>query len=299
MNQVRILLYVGLVILVILLLVSLCDNKNQRYGEKQRRYRSYEDYANTPKSSVPEQPFTTGTVYNSWNTDIPDRGDVLANQEVNNKLNKLNNIPGQELPLNLAEQHYLAKNPNTFIPQSMDPFDQTPGHPHFNMNKSNCPVEPTELQMDKYIKDVVFSYPNINYSPLSYTKSQIDQQRNKFLDFNKYINNTSGDQIDAVDKVQQLYYSDNNDLSRSNYGCAKIKDLYDGLTTLPSNHCKNNLDPRVKNVFANNDLTGNFGKQYEDDFWKYKNERVDNGGDFFDHVQAHDDNAHYQMEVGK
>jgi len=174
--------------------------------------------------------------------------------------------------------------------------------PHFN--KGGCMIEQTSIDMDRYVKhmlmrelphcgseesdseesNMVGEEPNhpVNAEPKS-SKSEIEGYHAGQLDFYDKVNGSSKDGPDMVDKVNEFTMGSGKDCG------VKIKDVFDKMTTGNTATCIKQSDydrinalPMYKTKVAN-------GNTYSDDMWRYKDEKVSNGGNFYRDIAPSDD----------
>lgn len=182
--------------------------------------------------------------------------------------------------------------------------------PHFN--KGGCMIEQTSVDMDRYVKNMLMrelphcgseesddssadseenqmSGPDheINEKPKA-SNVDIEGYYADHLNFYDKVNGSSKDEPDMVDKV--------NEFTMGSGKCGvKIQDVYDKMTTGDTAECvkKSNYDrvnalPLYKTKVAN-------GNMYSDDMWRYENEKVSNGGNFYGSVAPSDNNGSGHM----
>lgn len=173
--------------------------------------------------------------------------------------------------------------------------------PHFN--KGGCMIEQTSIDMDRYVKNMLMrelphcgsegslseesnmvGEPNheVNAGPKA-SKSEIEGYHAGQLDFYDKVNGSSKDEPDMVDKINEFTMGSGKDCG------VKIKDVFDKMTTGDTATCIKQSDydrinalPMYKTKVAN-------GNTYSDDMWRYKDEKVSNGGNFYGDIAATDD----------
>lgn len=150
-------------------------------------------------------------------------------------------------------------------PYKDDDFSVSPGY---------TPVTPT----DKYNN----TNPKINVKSFN----------NDFFQFRDFTEQNSSMRYDSVDKIQDMTL--NGELEKMNLGGSKIRDIYDALASNDVNLYKK---PCVRLPFFD-DINpdgysyqpGTPGMHLVPDDWKYKNEKVINGGNFMTNIVGNDPN---------
>ena len=90
-----------------------------------------------------------------------------------------------------------------------------------------CENDNTDFHVDDFIRRSLINDAVCNPSK-KYTRKEIDEYRDNFFSFNSSINQSSHT-VDMVDKINDLYLSENNDIA-ADYNNKPIKDLFNGLT---------------------------------------------------------------------
>ena len=170
-----------------------------------------------------------------------------------------------------------------------------------NRNKTkNCVIDETEADADIFIRKRLLNGENYR-SPKNYSNNDLKKYRDTHFAFRNNIWQSSND-VDMVDKINDMYLSGDYDLTRNRKG-TKIADLFDELTknenklTQP---CITNvttekgieriLDQKTKKIEGHN------GNMLSNDRWIYNQEKTINGGNFYDNIKPNeeDHNQEYQ-----
>lgn len=143
---------------------------------------------------------------------------------------------------------------------------------------SGCPVKDVEDENLIYLKDYLLG----ERVPCPLPSQTIDQFNKNFFDFrDKYTYQNSSMHEDPVDFIQNLYLSGNLDEARM-YPNMKIKDIFDSATqgiNLYERSCVRipEFDNAIPDGYRYN--AGTPGTLLTRDKWRYKNEKVMNGGE--------------------
>lgn len=158
-----------------------------------------------------------------------------------------------------------------------------------------CTVCDNDVQVDDYLRRNLLSHANIcdkDKINKDTDRDTLEKYRNDFFGFKNSVNQTSNTD-DMVDRVNDLYLSGNADISRNHKGVA-IKDLFDGLTKGPDIYNGNcvraaDLDSITQEpAYKSN---GFRGEAYTRDNWVYGEEKVTNGGSFYENIYGRDPEA--------
>jgi hypothetical protein len=174
--------------------------------------------------------------------------------------------------------------------------------PHFN--KGGCMIEQTSINMDRYIKNMLMRElphcgsegslseesnmvgegPNhpINAGPNS-SKSEIEGYHVGQLDFYDKVNGSSKNGPDMVDKINEFTMGSGKDCG------VKIKDVFDKMTTGDTARCIKQSDYDRINALPMYKTNVAIGNMYSDDMWRYKDEKVSNGGKFYGDIEPFND----------
>lgn len=130
-----------------------------------------------------------------------------------------------------------------------------------------------------------------------YSREKLQGYRDNFFDFRSHLwQQSSG--VDAVDRMNEQLYLGDGDLPKSKLG-KNISDVYDSLTKdkYHKDHCvlSQNLDDINKS--PQYVMPATLGDYYTRDDWVYNEDRVMNGGLFYDGVSGLDPLMHDQMAV--
>lgn len=154
--------------------------------------------------------------------------------------------------------------------------------PKFYNNK--CTVQQTEQDLDSYIRSQLLVNSN------SCDNKKLANYRDRHFGFRDKIWQTSND-IDMVDKINDMYLSGNQDLSRNHNGLL-ISDIFNGLT---QNNTDNKMKPTEHEVLLQH---GHNGYSLSDIIWTYdNNEKPMNGGSFYNNITAFDNNGQLNQSV--
>ncbi len=123
-------------------------------------------------------------------------------------------------------------------------------------------------------------------------RKELSNYRDKFFAFRNSVNQTSND-IDEVDKLNNLYLEGKGDISKSFQGktIAQVFDQLTGNQDLYSKKCIRQLAP-IAEVRA-----GHNGGMHTGNIWQYDNEKTMNGGEFFGGIEPSDNTNILQQAV--
>jgi hypothetical protein len=156
-------------------------------------------------------------------------------------------------------------------------------NPHFH--SGDCVVDEMNANMDKYIKHILMkSHPGYTkrHAPAEdrNSKKSVKGYHSSQLDFYDRVNGSSKDNADAVDKMNKRL------LNGSEQCGVKIQDVYDKMTTGNIAAEARASERSHANVLPNYKSETSTGKTYDDDMWRYSNEKVSNGGQFYGGIKA-------------
>lgn len=142
-----------------------------------------------------------------------------------------------------------------------------------------------ENKNDRYVREFVLGGRTI--CPKKFTQEEIKEYKTNFFGFNDKINNSSSAGVDMVDKINES----------NNYEGKKISDIFNELTQNKEKECGNPkciIPPQIdiNHHTGSYKETGHFGKIFSRYHWKYEDDNVNNGGKFYDNIEASD----YGME---
>ena len=150
--------------------------------------------------------------------------------------------------------------------------------------KNDCCVEKnikTDFYIDKFHENNCLTQPQ-----------STKQFNNNFFKFRDYTNDNSSITLDSVDKMTNLIL--NGDLGQTRYPNTKISDIFDNLTKGPE--LNSYQKPFIKIPKFDNTMHDGYNYKFVTgmlntrDNWKYKNERVMNGGSFMNNIYPDDKN---------
>lgn len=161
-----------------------------------------------------------------------------------------------------------------------------------------CPIQETDYENDRYIKEFVlggkFNCGTKAEEPKSFSRQEIKDYQDEVFGFNNNVNKSSSEGVDVVDKLNEIYTSRNNELD-GNTG-KKISEVFDRLTQNAidrKKQCANPdciIPPELDNQYRNGFYTenANMGKTYTRYNLRYETDDVNNGGKFYNDVEASD-----------
>lgn len=206
-----------------------------------------------------------------------------------------------------------AKMPNTEN-NVVKPYDVNPNDDKEKQNerqyvnpspvKNICPVNNTQKETDKYINELVTgSKFKCETNGKKYTNDQIEAFNNSQFNLAETLNrSTSNDMVTPVDKINSMRTSPNSSFINPFEG-NKISDYFDELLSnekITQQKCKyeNCLIPPIKDDFSQTEI-------YVDDIdkkkvfakynWRYETDDVNNGGKFYDEIEASDEEFESNM----
>jgi hypothetical protein len=150
--------------------------------------------------------------------------------------------------------------------------------------------EPSSELVDDYIRNSLLE--NANICSATVDREDQDIYRDGFFGFRNQINQSSNT-VDLVDKINDMYLSGSTDISQ-NYKDVPIKDVFDDLTKSADIHNQQCVKlPEFDTVTKQGHYKS--GQTYTRDNWMYAQEKVGNGGKFFDQIYPDDPMATSQM----
>jgi hypothetical protein len=165
-----------------------------------------------------------------------------------------------------------------------------------------CPVQQMNDATDKYIRDIVLGGKFLcNSQGVSgkATDEEILDYQDSFFGFVNKINNSSNGGVDTVDKLAEHFTGS----EALRYTGQQISDVFKELTrnTSTNNECNkqmsmdNLVEPQIDDVLKVALYADEDAKFYKNYDWKYKTDNVNNGGKFYDNIEAADYDADYHM----
>lgn len=150
-----------------------------------------------------------------------------------------------------------------------------------------CNIDRTENEVAGYIKDLAFNgrflSDDENKDGKVFTQAEIDQYRDNFFNFRSTTMHNSH-QEDAVDRINEMRLTGEQDQL---FQGERIADVFDRFN--------NNviIDPESKVIDLNHARgaymkSGHKTNYYTNYSWMYDNDSVNNGGKFYDDIEADD-----------
>lgn len=158
-----------------------------------------------------------------------------------------------------------------------------------------CPLKENDLQTDYYMTKYLLGNQT-NNCPRP-TQSIKDFNKD-FFKFRDYTNGNSSMVYDSIDKIANLYLD--GDLGEARrYPGMKIRDIFDQLTSGPNLYDRAcvrvpQFDNTMQDGYNYSFYTGMYNNR---DNWKYKNEKIINGGQIENNLYANDPEALKQFPV--
>lgn len=157
-----------------------------------------------------------------------------------------------------------------------------------------CPIKGTPYENDRYIKEFVLGgkFNCIDETPSkTFTRNEIIQYQNNMFDFHDQLFESTSNNIDVVDKLNELTTSG----SKTTIGGQTISSIFDGLTQTQINkkkQCVNQnclIPPQIDMVSkdASYIQDTNHGKFYRHGLM-YEDDDVNTGGKYYDNIEARD-----------
>jgi hypothetical protein len=171
---------------------------------------------------------------------------------------------------------------------NIENFDDNISH----MKTKKCVIDETEFDADTFIRKKLLAGSNYK-SGTNYSNNDLKKYRDNHFAFRNNVWQTSKD-VDMVDKINDMYFSGDQDLTRNRKG-TRIADLFDDLTRNEdkiAQSCVSNMtSEKGIDRLMNQEATlvkGHNGSLISDDLWFYNKEKTMNGGDFFDGIKPHE-----------
>ncbi len=157
-----------------------------------------------------------------------------------------------------------------------------------NNNKKNCGIDANELDADTYIRNRLLT--GSDSIKKNYSKDELKLYRDNHFAFRNNVWQTSKD-VDMVDKINDMYFSGNYDLTRNRKG-TRIADLFNDLTknedkleqTCITNMTSSKSIDRIMDQKSRK-TRGHNGNMLSEDLWFYNKEKTMNGGDFYNGIK--------------
>lgn len=186
------------------------------------------------------------------------------------------------------------------------------------LSDSIYPQTVMDTEIDQYIKKYPLGGKMLcEPEQTEFTRKDIQDYQNNFFGFYDKINYNTNQEEDVVDKLNELNVVHGNEFGVG----GKISDLYNKLTqnvytapvppngkicsdiqpnVIKDNILNNNLvNPHVDIEFHNGYYTNDAhdGSYISNYSWKYKNDNVNNGGKFYNNIEATDNDIYPQMTI--
>lgn len=169
-------------------------------------------------------------------------------------------------------------------------------------SKKKCPVDEMESEMDMYMREVILRNRG-NCGSEVFTNDEILDYQNNFFSFDNKINHSSSNEVDMVDKLNEIYTSNNNEIT--NHGGKKISDIFNELTQNKLNKQKSCTGGKClvpphsdaqhhSSAYKHKSHNGNSFSKYH---WKYEDDGVNNGGKFYDDIEGSDSDFEHNMAL--
>lgn len=152
-------------------------------------------------------------------------------------------------------------------------------------SNSNCPAFSDNNPTTDLLKDIGLGGKFLCENNDDFDYSNLKEYQTNFWDFQDKINASSSNDVDAVDKINELQLSGNNELIDARG--TTISDLYNTLTGSPAQK-KKDYDDSIKTCargFTDCPAVGNTTDPLKI-YTKYKDDGVNNGGKFFKDVEG-------------
>ena len=169
-------------------------------------------------------------------------------------------------------------------------------------SKKKCPVDEMEDEMNMYMREVILRNRS-NCGGEVFTNDEILDYQNNFFSFDNKINHSSSNEVDMVDKLNEIYTSNNNEIT--NKEGKKISDIFNELTQNKLNKQKSCLggkclvpphsDAQHHSSAYKHKTHG--GQSFSKYHWKYEDDNVNNGGKFYDDIEGSDSDFEHNMAL--
>ena len=215
-------------------------------------------------------------------------------QELNNNANSLFDV--MQKSSRSKQQEELINKSNQ---EESNKSNQEESKSNQEEKNSSCPVDTMDQSMDqqaqRYIKEVVMGGRFQNLEDYEeYKSDDIQTYQNDFFGFQNKVNkNSSAEMVDPVDKMNELKVSNGSELN--NLKDKPISEVFNGLMQNTYYNSRSNEDviqspvDKIQQVgmYVDDNSTGKSYKKYD---WQYKSdsENVNNGGKFYDNIEASD-----------
>ena len=238
------------------------NNKNNKIGK-------FHEYDNS--HNIDENNFKLGSSSQIMEILKPDNTDFYLDE-------------GEDLSELITNTNKLEKKTNIIETFNIDSPNKT----------KNCLIEENVSDADTYIRKRLLDGSNYR-SPKNYSNDELKKYRDTHFAFRNNIWQTSNN-VDMVDKINDMYYSGDYDLTRNRKG-TRIADLFDDLTknenkiTQP---CISNItsDKGIERILdqQTKKIEGHNGNMLSNESWVYNQEKTINGGNFYDNIKPNEDN---------
>jgi hypothetical protein len=191
------------------------------------------------------------------------------------------------------------------LPPTFGPKHKYSEEKYVDVNGNVCTTSETDVDVKRYIRDYVLDGKAqcgcvVDKSKSDFTRDEINEYREKQLQFFDKINGTSQPSEDPVDRMNQITLNGGVKANGQT-----IAGYYDNIvrvsnlngpgfilgTSIPEYKCVDppNFDGRsgVPQGYYTGDANAN-GKYMMRDNWMYSNENPNNGGNFFDGIAGYD-----------
>lgn len=172
-------------------------------------------------------------------------------------------------------------------------------------SKRRCPVDDMEDEMNRYMKDVILRNRMTCTDNAQFSNDEVLDYQNKFFGFNDKVNHSSSNEVDMVDKLNEIYTSDNNEMTH--YEGKKISDIFNNLTqnnlnkqkSCPGGNCL--VPPHVEAQHHDSSYKSKShdGHSFSKFHWKYETDSVNNGGKFYDDIEGSDSEFEGNLVIEK
>jgi len=172
-------------------------------------------------------------------------------------------------------------------------------------SQRKCPVDDMEDEMSMYMREVIHRNRENCPGKVQFSSEEILDHQNNFFGFNNKVNHSSSNEVDMVDKLNEIHTSDNNEMTH--YEGKKISDIFNGLTqsnlnkekSCPGGKCL--VPPHVdaQHHSSSYKTKSHDGHGFSKFHWKYENDSVSNGGKFYDDVEGSDSEFENNLVIEK
>ncbi len=163
-----------------------------------------------------------------------------------------------------------------------------------------CTVCQTDLDADTYIRKRLLAGRGLCNDDKRLSNNELKQYRDKHFAFKNKVWQSSRD-VDMVDKVNYMYLSGNEDLTRNHKG-VRISDLFNTLTKnddMIAQDCSLSSDKSIERLVkeTSDKVEGHNGQLFSDAKWEYNNEKVMNGGKFYGDIHPYSGTCNLNQAV--